>query len=113
MEINVRETEDVKVVNLQGDLDTNTAAQCEAKLKEIIDGNVTKILLNLEELDFMSSAGLRVSLATAKRLQGLGGSLRVCCLNETVQEIFEMSGFISILKVSATEQESINAFSAE
>ena len=110
MEINVREIGDVKIADLKGDLDTNTAAQCEAQLKGIIEGGGTKLLLNLEQLDFMSSAGLRVSLATAKLLQSQGGTLRVCCLNETVQEIFEMSGFITILNVTKTEQESLDAF---
>jgi len=110
MEIHIREIEDVKVADLKGDLDTNTAAQCEARLREIIEDGALKVLLNLEQLDFMSSAGLRVSLATAKRLQSQGGTLRVCCLNETVQEIFEMSGFITILNVTKTEQESLDAF---
>ena len=110
MEIHIRELGNVTVADLKGDLDTNTAAQCEARLKEIIEGGATKLLLNLEQLDFMSSAGLRVSLATAKLLQSHGGTLRVCCLNETVQEIFEMSGFITILNVTKTEQESLDAF---
>lgn len=110
MEIKIREIDDVKIVDLQGDLDTNTASNCEAQLMKIIDDGTKKVLLNLMELDFMSSAGLRVSLATAKRLQSMGGTLRVCCLNETVQEIFEMSGFISILNVTKTEQESLDAF---
>jgi len=110
MEIHIRELGNVTVADLKGDLDTNTAAQCEARLKEIIEGGTTKVLLNLEQLDFMSSAGLRVSLATAKLLQSHGGTLRVCCLNETVQEIFEMSGFITILNVTKTERESLDAF---
>ena len=110
MEIHVRELGNVTVADLKGDLDTNTAAQCEVQLKEIIEGGAKKVLLNLEQLDFMSSAGLRVSLATAKLLQSKEGTLRVCCLNETVQEIFEMSGFITILNVTKTEQESLDAF---
>ncbi len=110
MEIKIRETEGVKIVDLHGDLDTNTSALCEAELKSIVEDGARKVLLNLEHLDFISSAGLRISLATAKHLQSLGGVLRVCCLNETVQEIFEMSGFISILNVTETEQEAVKAF---
>ena len=110
MEISTRDAQDVKIVDLQGDLDTNTAPGGEAYLNELLSDDAKKVLLNLEKLDFMSSAGLRVLLATAKRLQSTGGSLRVCCLNETVQEIFEMSGFISILNVTQTEQESLDAF---
>jgi anti-sigma B factor antagonist len=110
MELSTRDAQDVRIVDFQGDLDSNTASSAEAYLNELIDAGAKNVLLNLEHLDFMSSAGLRVLLATAKRLQSMGGGLRVCCLNETVQEIFEMSGFISILNVTKTEQESLDAF---
>ena len=110
MDIQSRDIQDVKIVDLVGDLDTNTASKCEEYLNKIIDDGAMKVLLNLEKLDFMSSAGLRVSLVTGKKLQSLGGTLRVCNLNETVQDIFEMSGFINILNVTKTEQESLDAF---
>ena len=110
MEIQSRDVKDVKIVDLVGDLDTNTASQCETYLKKVIDDGAKKVLLNLEKLDFMSSAGLRVSLVTGKLLKSVGGSLRVCNLNETIQEIFEMSGFITILNVTKTEQEALDSF---
>lgn len=110
MEIQTRDIQDVKVIDLQGDLDTNTAPECDACLKKIIDEGAKKVLINLENLDFISSAGLRVILVTAKQLQSNGGSLRVCSLNETIQEIFEMSGFITILNVTKTEKEALDSF---
>ena len=110
MEMITRDVGDVKAIDLEGDLDTNTAGECEKYLNDLIDGGCRQMILNLKNLDFMSSAGLRVSLATAKLLQSKEGTLRVCCLNETVQEIFEMSGFITILNVTKTERESLDAF---
>jgi anti-anti-sigma factor len=61
-------------------------------------------------LDYISSAGLRVLLATAQKLQAEDGALRVCNLNETVQEVFDISGFSTILSVFKTETEALNEF---
>jgi len=61
-------------------------------------------------LDYISSAGLRVLLVTAKRLGGSGGSLHICGLNETVDEVFEISGFSVILNVFGTADEAMQGF---
>jgi stage II sporulation protein AA (anti-sigma F factor antagonist) len=58
----------------------------------------------------MSSSGLRVLLALAKELEEEGGVLRICNLNEVVQEVFEISGFNSILKVFPSEAEALASF---
>ena len=69
-----------------------------------------KILVNFADLDYISSAGLRVLLTTAKRLGGSGGTLRICGLNETVSEVFEISGFSVILSVFPNETEALEGF---
>ena len=110
MEMNARDVNDVKVIDMEGDLDTNTAPEAESYLKGVVESGSLKILLNLQKLDYSSSAGLRVFLSTAKQLQAKGGTLRVSCLNETVDEIFDISGFTTILNVSKTEEEALAAF---
>jgi anti-sigma B factor antagonist len=107
MEINKRESGAVKSVVLNGNLDTNTAPDAEDHLTSLMEEGSSKILINLENLDYISSAGLRVFLATAKQLKSTSGELRLCHLNETVQEIFDMSGFSTILNVSKTESEAL------
>ena len=110
MEMSERNVGDVKVVAIKGDLDTTTAPDAEAYLKDAVEHGARKLVLNLQKLDYTSSAGLRVFLATAKQVQAAGGTMRVCCLNETVDEIFDSSGFSSILDVSKTEEEARAAF---
>ncbi len=110
MELSAREINDVKVIDVEGDLDTNTAPDVEVYLNELVGSGAKKVLINLQNLEYTSSAGLRVLLSTAKQLHGVEGELRVCCLNETVEEIFDISGFSTILKVSKTEAESLSAF---
>ncbi len=110
MKIEVRDSNDVKILEFEGNLDTNTSPDAEATINELIDNGSTMLLANFEELNFISSAGLRVLLATAKKLRGTGGDLRICALNPTVQEVFDISGFGSILSVYSSESEALSSF---
>lgn len=91
----------VSVVVLVGRLDTGTAPEAERHVFSLLDGGATKVVLDLAGLDYVSSAGLRVLLATAKRLKASGGALRVSGLNPTVREVFTISGFSTLLDVRA------------
>jgi len=110
MEISTSESGDVRVLSFQGNLDTNTSPDAESEINGLIDGGAQKLLVNFEKLDYISSAGLRVLLATAKKLKASGGDLKICCLNQTVQEVFDISGFATILSVASSEEEALGAF---
>ena len=110
MEISTSESGDVRVLSFQGNLDTNTSPDAESEINGLIDGGAQKLLVNFEKLDYISSAGLRVLLATAKKLKASGGDLKICCLNQTVQEVFDISGFATILSVTSSEEEALGAF---
>ena len=109
MEVTVRDEGDTKVVMLNGKLDTNTTPTAEADINALLDGGANKLLINFEQLSYISSSGLRLLLATAKRLKASGGELKVCSLNEMATEVFEVSGFGSILNVFATEQDALGS----
>ena len=104
MNISKSEIDSVTVFRLDGDLDTNSSPLAEEAFKEAIAGGCSAMLVNLSELGFVSSAGLRVLLTAAKRL---GGQLKVCGLNETVNEVFEISGFSTIFSVFPTEEDAL------
>ncbi len=110
MEIAVRDAGDVKVVGIEGHLDTNTSLDAEAQFTQLLSQGVKKILVNFEKLEYISSSGLRVLLSTAKDLESGGGSLRICSLNENVQEVFDISGFSVIFSVFGTESEALDGF---
>ena len=109
MEITIRDQGDTKVVMLNGKLDTNTTSVAESEINALLDGGASKLLINFEQLSYISSSGLRLLLATAKRLKGSGGDLKVCSLNEMATEVFEISGFSSILNVFRSEQEALGS----
>ena len=82
-------------VALKGRLDTTTAPQLEGEL--VLDG-VTDLVLDFAELDYISSAGLRVLLA-AQKIMNKQGSMVIRNVNETIMEVFEITGFADILTV--------------
>ncbi len=110
MEVTVKEVNEISVMMFEGNLDTNTAPQAQEQIDQLIDGGSSKVLINFESLNYISSAGLRVLLVTAKKLKASSGDLKICGLNQTVQEVFDISGFSSILSVVATEEDALTGF---
>ena len=85
------------VFELEGRLDTVTAPDLEKELKDSIDG-ITDLLLDFEKLEYISSAGLRV-LLSAQKIMSKQGSMKLTNVNDTIMEIFEVTGFSDILTI--------------
>lgn len=88
---------DTLVLSLEGRLDTTTAPQLETEIKELIEG-VSSLTLDMQKLDYISSAGLRV-LLSAQKIMNTQGSMKVINVRETIMEIFEVTGFSDILTI--------------
>jgi len=84
-------------VAIAGRLDTTTAPELDASLKESLDG-VTRLVLDFTALDYLSSAGLRVLLG-AQKTMNKQGEMIIRNVNETISEIFEVTGFVDILTI--------------
>ena len=105
-----REENGIVVVEVEGKMNTTDSPEAGAYLDELIAEGTTQILLNLAGVDFVASTGLRVILATGKKLMAAGGKLVICGLNPTVKEVFRMSGFSQMFTVLETEAEGLAAF---
>ena len=110
MKISTEHGEGVTIIVFEGNLDTNTAPDAQSQLNGIVEGGATKLLVDFASLNYISSAGLRILLVTAKKLNHVGGSLRLCGLNETVTEVFEISGFSTIFQVFNERSEALEGF---
>lgn len=110
MEITSENINDITVLNFSGSLDTSTAPQAEEQVNPFLSDDA-KIIIDLSGTNYVSSAGLRVFLATAKRLGAVNGSLCICNANEVVKEILEISGFTTILDVQDSLEEAKTALS--
>jgi anti-anti-sigma factor len=110
MNISIKDLDSATVVQFEGNLDTNTAPEAEQQLNSLIEAGKSKLLVDFGSLDYISSAGLRILLGTAKKVGAGGGKLRIFGLNETVREVFDMSGFSTILQVFDREEEALAGF---
>lgn len=97
LNINTSAEQGKLIATLEGKLDTRTAPELEKKIKENIDG-VTDLTIDLEKLEYISSAGLRVLLGAQKIMNGQG-QMRVTNANELIMEIFEDTGFVNVLTI--------------
>lgn len=98
MEITKSKQNDALQVSVKGRLDTNTAPELEKSLADELN-EVKELNLNLAELDYISSAGLRVILTLHKTMSGKGAKLIVSHPKDEVMEVFDMTGFSSFLTI--------------
>ena len=97
MTITKTQNDSTLLIALEGRLDTTTSPDLEKELKEVLPG-VTELTLDLEKLEYISSAGLRVLLA-AQKTMSKQGAMKLINVNEIIMEIFEITGFSDILTI--------------
>jgi len=89
---------DKLVLDLEGRLDTTTAPQLENELKVSLY-DIKELTLDMENLEYLSSAGLRVLLAAQKQMQKQQGNMVIVNVNEIIMEVFEVTGFVDIITI--------------
>lgn len=109
MQINEQKQGDVMIVSIDDHLDTMAAPAFEQRMLGLIDGGERKIVVDCSALQYVNSAGLKVFLLAAKKLEPLGGQMIVCSLAASVMMIFEMIGFTRIMKISPSREEALRA----
>lgn len=87
----------ISVLAIRGRLDAVTAVQLEEQVNRWFEQPGTKLVFDMEKLDYISSAGLRVFLTTAKKMKARNGRLIMAGLQENVKEVFTISGFIALI----------------
>jgi anti-anti-sigma factor len=110
MNITVNETGGVHVVEIEGDLDTGTSPEAQEKLSAIMEQGGIRMLIDMEKMNYISSAGLRVLLVLARESGASRGAMRICGLNDMAREVFDISGFSSILDVYETREQALENF---
>ena len=97
MTINVKRNENEAIIEIVGRLDTMTAPSLDKTINEELDG-ITSLTLDMNNLEYISSAGLRVLLSVQKKMQKIG-SMKLVGVCEAVMEVFDMTGFTDILVI--------------
>ncbi len=110
MEFTVNEFGDVRAVRITGNLDTQTSPVAQEQMTQLIDNGATKILVDFEDLNYISSSGLRMLLVAAQQLTDTSGQLRICSPNTMVREVFDTAGFSEIFSVYGSQAEALDGF---
>ena len=110
MDIIEKRQNEIDIFKLQGDLNSNTSPQLEEKIFAAINSGSNEMIIDFEDLDYISSAGLRVIVKTAKNLKRSEGTVVLCSMQDYVKEVFEVAGFDAFLTIVSTMDDAMNQF---
>lgn len=112
MDIVVEKSGDVTIVGLKGRLDALSSKGVEERLLQMIDGGDRQMVIDLAQLDYISSVGLRMFILVGKRLKQVNGKIVVCSLQDAIQQVFEISGFTTIFPIFKTRTDAVAGIAA-
>lgn len=98
MDITILKENGAAIVRIVGRLDTVTSPELDQAVKPLIELGAT-VVFDCEQMDYVSSSGLRVVLSTHKQLAAVGGRFIVCNLNNEVRSVFDLTGFSRLLTI--------------
>ena len=107
MDISEERKADAVVLALSGKLDATTAKTFEDKILGVINSGTQRLVVDLSQLEYVSSSGLRVFLLAAKRLQATDGKIVLCALKDQIRQVFDLAGFSSFLSTYGSRDEAI------
>jgi anti-anti-sigma factor len=96
---------DVLILKPVGRLDSTSAPELERVVTEQLDNDMKRLVFDLADMDYVSSAGLRVILLAGKKLRSTQGKMVLVGMRDLVREVFEMSGFLTLFNVASTVEE--------
>ncbi|MDP2797085.1 MAG: anti-sigma factor antagonist [Methanoregula sp.] len=100
----------IDVVCMSGRLDTNTAIEADAALRQMIASGGLQIVLNFKNLNYISSSGLRILIIAMREVKKKQGDLKLACLQPPVKEILHIAGFDRLFSLYETEEEAVKSF---
>jgi len=110
MNLETRELKHVSVVKVSGRVDSATAPDLEKSLQELLNSERNQIVLDLQDTDYMSSAGLRVLVAMHKATKKNGGGLCLAQPSARVKEVLDLAGLTPVFAVYADTVEAVGSF---
>ncbi len=110
MDISTQELKRVSVMTVKGRVDSATAPDLENALKLLVDADKTQIVLDLKDVEYMSSAGLRAMVSTLKAVKRINGDLRLCSPSARVAEVLRLAGLTSIFNIYPGQTEAVGSF---
>lgn len=110
MEVVEKRQNGICILGLLGRLDSNTSPEFEEKLFGVINDGTRSVIVDFDNLDYISSAGLRVLLKAAKELKRSDGKIVLCSMKDYIKEVFEIAGFVSVFPIVSSVADAIKEF---
>lgn len=110
MELGEETKGDVLIVTIKGRLDAISSPTAEKHVFELINNGANKVVLDLRNVDYLSSAGMRMLLSTTKKLKGQSGKLVLASVTPNVMDVLKISGFDHVLDIAGTREEALKKF---
>jgi anti-sigma B factor antagonist len=110
LEIREEIQDDITIYQLSGRLDTNTSPELEIRLFQAISDGSQNMVINFKDLEYVSSAGIRVILKTIKTIKSKNGLIMLCCMQDYVKEVFEISGVDFLSPIVTSMDDALKAF---
>ena len=110
LSIETDNTQSVSVMKVKGRVDSDTAPELDAALTKLLNDKKNKIVLNLQGVDYLSSAGLRAMVKALKDAQNSGGDVRLASVSEPIDVILRTVGMMQMFKMYSTSQEAAAGF---
>jgi anti-anti-sigma factor len=112
MQIAEARVDGIVAVAPAGRIDTTTAPALEHYLVELLTRGERGIVIDFSDVDYISSAGLRVMLLVARRVREIGGRLALCGMGDTVRQVFQLAGFLPLFAVQETRDAALRQIAA-
>jgi anti-sigma B factor antagonist len=109
----IRENGDINIIDLKGYLDAHTAPTLENNFTELIKENKFKIIVNFEDLAYISSAGLGVFMAYIENIRDNKGDIKLTNMSDKVFNIFDLLGFPLLYEIYKKEDEAVKKFNKD
>jgi len=104
---------DIAVLYPKGHLDAHSVEKFELEILGLVKKNIIRIIINCEELDYISSAGMGIIMGNLDEIKEKGGDIKLCSVNERVYEIFDLVGFTEIYDFLENEEIAMKKFNDE
>lgn len=110
--MNIQKTtrDGVTILAPSGRIDTTTSPRVEESVARTVDEGARDLVIDFSNVEYISSAGLRVLLVLAKRMRDLQGRLVLCSMPESVRQVFRLAGFMPLFKVEPSQEAAVATF---
>lgn len=112
MQISLQKQQDHQVISLSGRLDASTAPLLQDRFQEVLTPESCRFIVEMSEVDYVSSGGLRVLLVMTKMVRALGGGIVLAQLHPFVEDLMRMSGFHTMIAATPTREEALQLLMA-